>query len=84
MNKTVKQQNGWREVKLGNFATVKGGKRLPKGKLLSKTISKHPYIRITDFDGHRINLSNIEFVDEQTQSLMVECHMKSVHLFFDL
>lgn len=57
----------WRECKLGDIADVKGGKRLPKGELLISEKTPHPYIRITDFDGHKINLSAIQYVKESIQ-----------------
>ena len=38
----------WKESKIKDFAEVKGGKRLPKGKQLTSVPTKHPYIRIRD------------------------------------
>ena len=58
----------WKEVKLDELAEVKGGKRLPKGKLLTTFKTNHPYIRITDFDGFKINLNNIQYVENNVQS----------------
>lgn len=58
----------WREVKLNELSEVKGGKRLPKGKLLTSTKTNHPYIRITDFDGFKINLNNIQYVEDDVQT----------------
>ena len=40
-----------REVKLGKVATVKGGKRLPKGINLITKPNPHPYIRVRDLNG---------------------------------
>lgn len=57
----------WIECKLGDIAVVKGGKRLPKGELLVTEKTPHPYIRITDFDGYKINLSGIQYVKETVQ-----------------
>jgi len=57
----------WRDVKLDELAEVKGGKRLPKGKLLTTAKTNHPYIRITDFDGFKINLDNIQYVEDDVQ-----------------
>ena len=59
--------SSWRECKLGDVAEVKGGKRLPKGELLTTEKTPHPYIRITDFNGHKINLSAIQYVTEEVQ-----------------
>lgn len=55
--------------KLGTLASVKGGKRLPKGIGLLSTPNSHPYIRVRDLNGQRtleLN-SDYEFVDEATQ-----------------
>ena len=61
--------NEWREVKLGETATIKGGKRLPKGKSLSKLKNSHPYIRVRDIGNSRLlNINdNFEYVDDDTQ-----------------
>ena len=59
--------SSWKECKLGDIAEIKGGKRLPKGELLVTEKTPHPYIRITDFNGHKINLSAIQYVTEEVQ-----------------
>ena len=57
------------EVKLGDVAAVKGGKRLPKGINLVTKPNTHPYIRVRDLSGKRtLELdSSFEFVDDETQ-----------------
>ncbi len=59
----------WKEYKLGDFVTVKGGKRLPKGINLISTKNSHPYIRIRDLGKSKyIQLnSDYEYVDDETQ-----------------
>lgn len=55
--------------KLGTLASVKGGKRLPKGVNLISTPNSHPYIRVRDLNNQRmleLN-SDYEFVDDETQ-----------------
>jgi type I restriction enzyme S subunit len=59
--------SNWKECKLGDVATVRGGKRLPKGKMLKALPTNHPYIRITDFSGHKILLDGIQYVDDEIQ-----------------
>lgn len=56
-------------VDLGTVATVKGGKRLPKGVALVQTVNDHPYIRVRDIPQTKtIYLdSNFEYVDNETQ-----------------
>lgn len=58
-----------REVKLGEVAMVKGGKRLPKGINLITKPNSHPYIRVQDLNGKRtLELDgSFEFVDDETQ-----------------
>ena len=58
----------WNEAKIKDFAEVKGGKRLPKGKQLIKEPNSHPYIRIRDLGKTKylqLN-SEYEYVDDET------------------
>lgn len=59
----------WKEIKLGDLATVKGGKRLPKGSNLTTQRNSHPYIRIRDLGKSKILQLNseYEYVDDETQ-----------------
>ena len=59
----------WNEGKIKDFADVKGGKRLPKGKKLITEPNSHPYIRIRDLGkGKVLELnSDYEYVDDETQ-----------------
>ena len=59
----------WKQVKLGDVATVKGGKRLPKNVNLINTPNTHPYIRVRDLND-RITLElndSFLYVDDETQ-----------------
>ena len=51
-------------VRLGSLADVKGGKRLPKGTTFSENITKHPYIRVTDFNAIGVSLEGLKYIDE--------------------
>ena len=59
----------WNEGIIKDFAEVKGGKRLPKGKLLTEVPTAHPYIRIRDLGRTRILqlTDEYEYVDDDTQ-----------------
>ncbi len=59
----------WSTGKLKEFADVKGGKRLPKGKQLIKEANSHPYIRIRDLGKAKVLelTSEYEYVDDETQ-----------------
>jgi len=60
--------DGWREITLWEISKIKWGKRLPKWKTLTTNKTPHPYIRITDLTGSSVNKSNLQFVEEETQS----------------
>jgi type I restriction enzyme S subunit len=57
--------NDWRLLKIADFASVKGGKRLPKGTQWSQVETNHPYIRATDIKNGRINEENLVYVPEK-------------------
>ncbi len=59
----------WNEGKIKDFADVKGGKRLPKGKTLTTAPTEHPYIRIRDIGKQRVLqlTPEYEYVDDETQ-----------------
>ena len=59
----------WREGKIKDFADVKGGKRLPKGKKFAGFPTAHPYIRIRDIGKSKFLqlTSDYEYVDDETQ-----------------
>lgn len=44
----------WKEGKIKDFAEVKGGKRLPKGKQLVGFPTAYPYIRIRDIGKSKV------------------------------
>ncbi len=59
----------WKEGKIKDFADVKGGKRLPKGKQLASFPTAHPYIRIRDIGKSKVLqlTEDYEYVDDETQ-----------------
>lgn len=64
--------DNWHEGKIKDFADVKGGKRLPKGKLLSSEPNTHPYIRIRNLGKSKVIelTSDYEYVDDETQKII--------------
>ena len=62
----------WNEAKIKEFAEVKGGKRLPKGKKLVKEPNTHPYIKIKDF--------NLEFLIVDLH--LINCLLNYLKLLF--
>ena len=56
-------------VRLEELASVRGGKRLPKGVNLITTPNSHPYIRVRDLNNrHTLELNaDFEYVDDESQ-----------------
>ena len=71
-----------REVKLGEVANVKGGKRIPKGIGLINIPNGHPYIRVRDLNNKRLlELDNsYEYVDNETQIIYFGRKSRSIYI----
>ena len=54
----------WDCISLEEIATVKGGKRLPKGFSLMETPTPYPYIRVSDMFLGGVSLEDIRYVPE--------------------
>ena len=55
-----------RRVALGELCDVKGGKRLPKGEIYAESRTKHPYLRVCDFEGGSIADRDLQYISEDT------------------
>jgi type I restriction enzyme S subunit len=55
----------YQSKKIGEIASVKGGKRLPKGMTVIDEPTPHPYLRVVDFSDYGIDRSNIKYIDEE-------------------
>ncbi|CED71260.1 type I restriction-modification system, DNA specificity domain [Aliivibrio wodanis] len=55
---------GWTIGTLNEFASIKGGKRLPKGEQFSSIKTDYPYIRVTDFKNGSIDQRDLRYVSE--------------------
>jgi len=58
----------WEVVRLGEVSEIKGGKRLPKGEELID--EGHPYIRLVDIEGIRVNASKVKYIPEKIKQLI--------------
>ena len=57
--------DNWEYRKIGKFAEVKGGKRLPKGAQLTREKTTHPYLRIADFGTNTIDTSDLHYITDE-------------------
>lgn len=55
-------------VTLKTVATVKGGKRLPKGEKYAEEPTAHPYIRVTDLENGQIDPAHVQFISPAVHS----------------
>ena len=58
----------WAVTPLASVATVKGGKRMPKGVALTSEDTGKPYIRVTDFRDHGVDADQVLFVPKGYES----------------
>jgi len=58
----------WKVVPVHEIATVKGGKRLPKGHQYSKGKTPFPYLRVKDFKEMSVATNDLKYITAITQS----------------
>lgn len=63
----VTNPKGWDKVAVGEFAKVKGGKRLPKGEDYADAPTGYRYIRVSDISPNRIDESDLRNLKPETQ-----------------
>lgn len=56
--------NVWIHSTIGTIASVKGGKRIPKGEALTEEITNHPYIRARDLKKGTVLTENLLYITE--------------------
>jgi type I restriction enzyme, S subunit len=54
------------KIKIGDFAKISGGKRLPKGEELIQIKTSHPYIRAQDIGNGKIGFNDSVYLDDNT------------------
>lgn len=59
---------GWKWKKIGEIASVKGGKRLPKGHSYIEGVGKWIYIRVKDLGNGTISDRDLKYIDDLTRN----------------
>ena len=62
-----KAEKKYNKKEIKDFATVKGGKRLPKGSRFSNIETDYPYIRVMDFKDFSVDASNLKYISKEIQ-----------------
>lgn len=75
----------WESSTFDEIATIKGGKRLPKGHTYSNNKTAHPYISVKDFtsDG-TIDTTNLKYIDEETFNQISRYTISSNDLYLSI
>nr|MDK2851460.1 type restriction enzyme subunit [Candidatus Cloacimonadota bacterium] len=60
----------WEVVPIGDFAKIKGGKRMPAGKEFSDALTPFPYLRVTDMQDGSIDQSDLKYVPVEIEPLI--------------
>ena len=60
----------WEVVRIGEFSSIKGGKRLPAGRDFSDSETPFPYLRVTDMVDGSINQSNLKYVPIEIEPII--------------
>lgn len=63
-----KLPQGWVECQLKDIAIVKGGKRLPAGAQYAESMTKYPYIRVTNFENMTVNTNDLKYLTPEIQN----------------
>lgn len=71
-------------VRISDVATVKGGKRLPKGCDYSENPTGFRYIRVTDWNDHEIDPSNVRWISGEAASAIRRYTISSADLFISI
>src|SRR3989338_6294722 len=60
----------WEVKPILSFATIKSGKRLPKGRDIVENNTGFPYIRIRDLQDMSVDVSEVKFLEPDVQSII--------------
>ena len=74
----------WETVTVASVATVKGGKRMPKGVSLTDEDTGQPYIRVTDFMDHGVNAEQVLFVPKGYEPVIARYTISSKEVYISI
>ncbi len=75
----------WEEKTLGEIASVKGGKRVPKGYKYENLPTDYPYITVADFtDDGTINTTSLKFISDEVYRQIERYTITSEDLYISI
>lgn len=75
---------GWGISNIGEVAYVKGGKRLPKGKMVLENKTLYPYLRVKDFTKMGIDFESICYISSDVQEVIKNYTISSDDLYISV
>ena len=73
--------NGWVWCRVRNIASVRGGKRLPKGTDFSEAPTTHAYIRVTDMKNRTVNTADLKYITDDVYEQIKSYTISSKDLY---
>ena len=73
--------NGWVWCRVRNIASVRGGKRLPKGTDFSEVPTTHAYIRVTDMKNRTVNTADLKYITDDVYEQLKSYTISSKDLY---
>jgi len=73
--------NGWVWCRVRNIASVRGGKRLPKGTDFSEAPTTHAYIRVTDMKNRTVNTADLKYISDDVYEQIKSYTISSKDLY---
>jgi len=74
----------WRVTHVAEFATIKGGKRMPKGVSLVNEDTGRPYIRVTDFSNHSVREKGLMYVPHGYEEVIRRYRISSQDVYISI
>ena len=74
----------WSDATLAGIAEVKGGKRMPKGVSLTVEETGFPYIRVTDFHNHSVDLDQVLYVPKGYESAITRYTISKSDIYISI
>lgn len=75
----------WTETTIGKIATIKGGKRVPKGYKLTTESTGYPYLRVTDFNSEgTIDTNDLHYVSKEIHNTIKNYIIKSADIYISI
>ena len=69
---------------IGEFCSVKGGKRLPKGSPYADHPTEHPYIRVVDFHNMSVKDDDLKYITPETHEKISRYTISSQDLYISI